>query len=162
MTFVVRTARAEEYADIGELTATVYRALRGESLGEYEAELRDVAHRAAEAEVLVAVDDTGVLLGSVAFATFGSPYAEQATPGDAVFRMLAVSSAARRQGAGEALVQACIDRARALGLTRLLLSTQAYMRDAHRLYERMGFTRTPDRDWTVRPGIDLITYALDL
>ena len=59
-------------------------------------------------------------------------------------------------------MQACVNRARDLGLRRLRLSTQPIMRDAHRLYERMGFVRTPENDWTVRPGIDLITYALDL
>ena len=36
------------------------------------------------------------------------------------------------------------------------------MHDAHRLYERMGFVRTPDKDWEPRPGIDLITYAMEL
>jgi len=162
MSPVVRLARPTEFAEIGELTVEVYRALRGSSLGEYEVELRDVARRAEGADVFVAVDETGALLGSVAFATFGSEYAEQAEPGEAVFRMLAVASVARGQGVGEALVQACVDRARALRLCRLRLSTQAIMRDAHRLYERMGFVRTPENDWTVRPGIDLMTYALDL
>jgi hypothetical protein len=36
------------------------------------------------------------------------------------------------------------------------------MTAAHRLYERLGFTRLPDRDWTPVPGVDLRVYALDL
>jgi len=33
---------------------------------------------------------------------------------------------------------------------------------AHRIYERMGFVRTPDRDWEPIPGLPLLTYALEL
>ena len=156
----VRRARPEEYAEVGELTVAAYRALF--ELGNYEPHLRDVAGRAAESEVLVAVDGSGRLVGAVTFAPYGSSLAEQSEPGDAVFRMLAVAPEARGRGAGSALVQACIGRARSLGLDRLRLSTQPFMYDAHRLYERLGFTRTPTRDWSPEAGVDLITYALEL
>ena len=63
---------------------------------------------------------------------------------------------------GEALVRACMDRARAAGARRLRLSTQPDMHAAHRLYERLGFARTPDLDWEPLPGVPLITYALKL
>jgi hypothetical protein len=33
---------------------------------------------------------------------------------------------------------------------------------AHRLYERLGFTRLPQRDWSPVPGIDLLVYATEL
>jgi hypothetical protein len=33
---------------------------------------------------------------------------------------------------------------------------------AHRLYERLGFRRAPERDWAPRRGIDLIGFQLDL
>jgi hypothetical protein len=33
---------------------------------------------------------------------------------------------------------------------------------AHRIYERLGLVRTPDRDWSPMPGVELITYRLDL
>jgi hypothetical protein len=36
------------------------------------------------------------------------------------------------------------------------------MTAAHRLYERLGFTRLPERDWTPLPGVDLLVYSLDL
>jgi ribosomal protein S18 acetylase RimI-like enzyme len=89
-----------------------------------------------------------------------SIYVEIAAPHEAEFRMLAVLAAARGKGVGGALVRACIDRARDAGLTALRLSTQRNMRAAHRIYERIGFERTPDRDWSPVPGVDLITYAL--
>ncbi|HVE99203.1 MAG TPA: GNAT family N-acetyltransferase [Mycobacteriales bacterium] len=158
----VRRADPAEYDAVGALTVAVYRDLRGGHPGEYDAQLQDVAARAAQGEVYIAVDSDGHLLGSVTFAPHGSEYAEQSAPDEAVFRMLAVAPGARGRGAGRALVETCVDRARSLGLRRLRLSTQLSMRAAHRLYETMGFTRTPDDDWSPRPGIDLITYALDL
>ena len=36
------------------------------------------------------------------------------------------------------------------------------MRAAHRVYERLGFVRAPERDWQPMPGIDLLVYRLDL
>jgi hypothetical protein len=34
------------------------------------------------------------------------------------------------------------------------------MRAAHRAYERLGFRRAPERDWSPVPGIDLYAFAL--
>ena len=158
----IREARPDEYDAIGEMTVEVYRDLHGGTLGEYEAVLRDVEKRAKDAEVYVAISDDGTVVGAVAFATYGSEYAETSGPGEAAFRMLAVSPTARGQGVGRDLVEQCIARARALGLDRLRLSTRPFMYDAHRLYERLGFVRTPERDWEPRPGIDLLTYSLEL
>jgi hypothetical protein len=44
----------------------------------------------------------------------------------------------------------------------LRLSTQRQMAAAGRLYLRLGFVRTPELDWTPEPGVDLVTYALEL
>ncbi|CAL9460290.1 hypothetical protein SUDANB151_02605 [Streptomyces sp. enrichment culture] len=168
MDFVIRRAAAEEYDTLGEITAQAY--LRdglldfGES-DSYLDELRNVAKRAAAAEVLVAAVD-GRVLGGVTFVPSGGPMADIARPGEAEIRMLAVAREARGRGAGEALVRACVDRARTVaGCTGVVLSTQAAMRTAHRLYERLGFVRTPDRDWNPLPELDdimLLAYELTL
>jgi hypothetical protein len=34
------------------------------------------------------------------------------------------------------------------------------MRAAHRLYERAGFVRMPERDWSPAPGTTLLAYGL--
>jgi hypothetical protein len=60
------------------------------------------------------------------------------------------------------VVTACIDRARRDGARRLVLSTQDQSAAAHRMYERLGFARCPELDWTPVPGIDLLGYALPL
>ena len=61
--------------------------------------------------------------------------------------MLAVAPAARGRGVGEALATWCVDRARADGCHAVVLSTLPVMHAAHRLYQRLGFVRTPERDW---------------
>lgn len=156
----VRTARPEEYDAIGELTAAVYLA-EGYADEGYARVLRDVASRAASASVLVVVRD-GRLLGSITVAAGGGEFAEQAEPGEAVVRMLVTDPAARGTGAGTALVAAAVELAGGSGCSVVRLSTQASMAAAHRIYERAGFTRTPDRDWSPQPGVDLLTYQLVL
>ncbi len=156
----VRPARPDEHGAVGELLARVYED-EGWGSGAYLEVLRDVTGRAAQAEVLVAVDGDR-LLGSVTVATRGGPTAELAGPGEAVIRMLVTEPAARGRGAGTALVAACLASARRDGCTRVRLSTQRQMAAAHRVYEGYGFTRTPEHDWQPEPGLTLLTYALDL
>jgi hypothetical protein len=43
-----------------------------------------------------------------------------------------------------------------------VLSSLPVQVEAHRLYERLGFRRDPARDWTPRPGIDLLGFELTL
>ncbi|NSC23799.1 GNAT family N-acetyltransferase [Streptomyces albus subsp. chlorinus] len=165
MDVTITPARPHQYAAIGELVAGAY--LDGGLLDFGEADpylekLRDAAGRAAHAELLVAEDEQGAVLGSVTFVPGQGPYAERARPGEGEFRMLAVRESARGRGVGEALVTACVERARARGLTGLVLSTQHSMHAAHRLYERLGFVRTPERDWYPLDGVRLWTYALRL
>ncbi len=165
MDITIRTARPEEYAEAGELVARAYLddgLLDFGTLDPYLATLRDAATRAEQAELLVAVDESGALLGTVTFTRPDGPYAERARDGEGEFRMLAVREAARGRGVGEYLVTACVERARELGLRGLVLSTQHMMHAAHRLYERLGFVRTPERDWQPLEGITLWTYALRL
>ncbi|MFG2971711.1 GNAT family N-acetyltransferase [Streptomyces sp. NPDC048331] len=165
MDMVIRTALPAEYAELGEITAGAYLADGHLDFNEddgYLNVLRDVAGRAVQGEVLVAVRDER-LLGGVTFAAPGSALADIAAPDEAEFRMLAVARAARGQGAGEALVRACVERARALeGVTGLVLSTQGGMAEAHRIYARLGFVRTPERDWAPIEGLTLLTYRLKL
>jgi ribosomal protein S18 acetylase RimI-like enzyme len=158
---LVRVAHPEEYEAIGNLVADVY---RDEEFvhGAYLDVLRDAAGRAAAAELLVAIAPDGQLAGTITYAAGGTPFADVAGPDEAEFRMLAVAPAARGHGVGERLVQACITRAHGQGRERLVISTQAEMQRAHRLYERLGFVRAPERDWSPEPSVQLRVYRLDL
>ena len=104
---MIRTAEPADFEAIGRLTVAAYRAdgqLRGYEA--YAEHLADVAGRARHGTVLVAVDARGDIVGAVLFVVPGSSYALLAQPGEAEFRMLAVSPSAQRQGVGAALVGA--------------------------------------------------------
>jgi ribosomal protein S18 acetylase RimI-like enzyme len=156
----VSPVRPDQLDAVADLTAAVYCG-EGYSSTDYEPQLRDVASRAKTATVLVAELD-GELVGAVTVATRGGEWAEQSVPGEAVIRMLVVAAAARGSGTGEALVRAGLEAARADGCTLVRLSSQENMTAAHRLYERLGFTRTRSFDWSPVPGLQLRTYALPL
>ncbi|HEX6673887.1 MAG TPA: GNAT family N-acetyltransferase [Actinomycetes bacterium] len=159
---LVRTALAGELDAVGRLTVRAY-APYVPPTSPYNQRLADAADRAANASLLVAVGEAPVeLLGTATLVLGDGPYAELAGPGEAELRMLAVDPAARRRGVGGALVQAVLDRARASGARRMLLSTLPAMHDAHRLYRRFGFTRAPDLDHRPVRGVELLAFTLDL
>jgi GNAT superfamily N-acetyltransferase len=57
---------------------------------------------------------------------------------------LFVDPAARRSGAGTALLEAAADFARRVGATRLVLSTELTNTSAQALYEKLGWTRNTE------------------
>ena len=123
--------------------------------------LADAAARARMAELLVARDGDGIV-GSVALVLDGKFGEVLHSEDEAGFRMLVVEAGARGRGIGELLVTGCLDRARAAGKLRMVISTDRRMTTAHRLYERLAFTRVRDRDWSPLPGIELLVYAREL
>ncbi|GAA2131672.1 GNAT family N-acetyltransferase [Kitasatospora kazusensis] len=161
MDIVIRRARAEDLDAAGEVTVEAFVGDGHTKPGaDYVTLLRDARRRAEEAELLVAVDDGGRVLGCVTFAVGGTEWADIATQDEGEIRMLAVGAAARGRGVGEALVRATMARSRELGLAGMAFSTRPAMTAAHRIYERAGFLRTPARDWAPRPGIDLMVYSI--
>lgn len=169
----IRVARPGDYAALGELTLAAYASVDPSTLeGDYPEELRDVAGRAAGAEVLVAVEvagdgeatgTRGPVLGGVTYVPGpDSPSAEFTEPDAAGIRMLAVAPDARGRGVGEALTRACIDRARTAGRGQILLHSTDRMTVAHRLYQRLGFERDLSLDWEPEPGVNLRGFRLRL
>ena len=158
----IRRALPEELEEVGRLTAEVYVSDGYLAEGDgYVVELVDTPRRAREAELWVAVDD-GQVLGSVTFAPVGSAYREIGRDDEGEFRMLAVSPAARGRGIGRALVERCVQRSRELGYAGVRMSSMDVMTGAHRIYERLGFTRAPEDDWSPEPGVTLLAYAARL
>ena len=168
MSFLVRPVRPEEYAETGRVTAQGYHddqllSLHGSADTDYEGRLVDAGRRAAEAELLVAVDETGQVLGTVTWCPPGSVWRELATDdGQGEFRMLSVAAVGRRRGVGGALVQACLDRAQDAGMTEVVISSLPEMTSAHALYAGLGFTRAPELDHSPVPGVHLWAYRLTL
>jgi ribosomal protein S18 acetylase RimI-like enzyme len=158
----LRRATPDDYARAGEITVAAYADFTLGPTDPYVAHLLDAATRDREAELWVATDDDGTLLGCVTLCPPGSPWRELSADHEGEFRMLAVAPEAQGRGVGEALARLCLDRFRAEGCTAVLLSSLPEMAAAHRLYDRLGFVRLPERDWEPVPGISLIAFRLDL
>lgn len=77
---------------------------------------------------------------------------------EAYVEELYVVPEARRRGLGEALMNAAIELAREQGCDRIDLGTDEEDEDAHRLYERLGFTNFTDEEKTER----MLFYERDL
>jgi GNAT superfamily N-acetyltransferase len=149
----------DEAEQLGDLTVRVYEAIDATD-DEYTPQLRDVRSRMETCTVLVAVEDDRVV-GGTAYVPGPGPWADRCTPDEAEFRMLVVDPAYRNQGIGEAIVRRCIDLATTGGKARLVLLTEKNMTAAHRIYDRLGFVRAPDRDWD-HPDVYLMAYVLTI
>jgi len=156
--FTIRDAAPAELAAVGVLTSEAYAAsgdFTGPFSAEYDLDLRDAEGRSATAAVLVAVDETGTVLGTATLARHGSPNAHVARDGEQELRMLAVAEAARGRGVGSALVEECAFRAGLDGADALVISVYTENSPAQRMYAKQAFVAAPARDWTPEPGITL-------
>jgi GNAT superfamily N-acetyltransferase len=153
----LRRIRPEEHDAAGDVCVAAYQPFLTGAEDDYAERLHDVATRAAQAEVWVALVD-GRVVGNVTYCPPGSPWREIGREHEGEFRMLAVDPAAQGVGAGTALARLCEDRARAHGATGMALSSLATMTTAHRVYARLGYERDPDRDWSPLPGVDLLAF----
>jgi ribosomal protein S18 acetylase RimI-like enzyme len=164
MVLVIRPVRPAEHARVGDLTVAAYQELPVDHLWDgYDDEIRAVSERIETTEVLVAVLD-GAVVGAVTYVSDpSSPWIEWNELGEAQIRLLGVDPSAQGHGVGAALVNACIERARAQGRT-ILLHTTNHMPAAQRLYARLGFTRRPDRDvheYEAAHDMTFMAYTLD-
>ncbi|QLY30042.1 GNAT family N-acetyltransferase [Nocardia huaxiensis] len=156
----IRDAAPEDYPTIGALTVDVYVGeghVDPQSL--YVAELADTATRADSAQILVA-EHEGAVVGSLTVARPGTPFADIARPGELEFRMLAVAKQARGLGVGSSLIRRVIDIARTEDFDAVVLTTMPTMRDARRIYDRLGFLHVPERDWKTMAGTPLTVMRL--
>ncbi len=152
---VIRPVAPEEQEEAGALVEAAYTAggLLDNDRG-YGAHVRDVAGRADDHVVLVA-EREGRIVGSVTITPYGTPHSELAGPDEVEFRYLGVAPDAWGTGVASALVGAVEDYAVATGASWLVLCSISDNAGAHRLYERLGFQRVPERDWQPVPGIEL-------
>ena len=162
----VRLIRPDEVVAVAELAETAYASDFTLNEG-YRRDIAAVGRRARHHEVWVAVDaTTGDLRGTVSTPQAGETMSQVARDGELDFRFLGVAPEARRRGVGEALVQHVMELARERGLGRVVLNTGPEMRAAQRLYERMGFERLHEREFTVeRPdgtSFLLLAYGRDV
>jgi ribosomal protein S18 acetylase RimI-like enzyme len=159
---MIREARPDERALIGELRVTAYRDLGLLAEGSRYAETLRGFGFDGDCAVLVAADEADRVVGTITIEPFGpdSELARDETEADV--RAFAVAARAQGEGAGRRLLLAAIEHAAGRGLRRLRLCTRPGMKAAQHLYEAAGFTRTPDLDFEPMPGITLRAYELAL
>ena len=175
--FEIRPVRTEEHAAEAELLHRAYAA------GPYAAELdgndawlateRDAAGRDAAGQVLVAVRGTDAgaasaagpdtILGTVSVLRGGGRFTKLAAEGEAEIRLVAVDPEAQGEGIGAALTRAATELAMRWGVDAIRLDT-GDRNPAQRLYARLGYERTPERDTDVADGGygGSLTYAYPL
>jgi GNAT superfamily N-acetyltransferase len=160
---IVRDALPGELAEVGEIRVAAYVAdgFMSPDSG-YAPTLRALGGD-GDGEILVAVDEGGGrMLGTVTLQFW--PHGGEIGVGrdEAEIRALAVVPGEQGRGTGTALLKAVIERAQRAGVRRLLLLTQQEMETAQRMYQRAGFLRLPDRDWSPVEGVNLLAYGLPL
>ena len=161
---LIRRILPSEYEALGLITLTAYRQLtHGEPLGPYEQQLLDVATRAQDSEVYVALDDEGHLMGGVTFVPGPErAMAEFRDPQACGIRMLATDPEFQGRGAGRALVPTCVERAREAHRARIILHSAPAMTLAQSMYLRMGFVRAHELDEFIHEEANAEGEALHL
>lgn len=166
----IRNAQQDEFEELGDIRVGAYQAdgfLSPQST--YAPRLRALGADGLD-HVLVALqpdsggdgDSRGRIVGTVMLQGWPQGGEILAGPEEAEIRALAVVPEARGAGVGRALLAAVIDRAVRAGIRHLVLLTQTEMKAARHLYERAGFARLPERDWSPEPGVSLLAYGLVL
>jgi GNAT superfamily N-acetyltransferase len=158
----IRNARDDELDTISSLIVDAYAEyaahMSPDAWSSFANDIANVRGRQADAELLVAEEEDGRIVGSVTMFT-GWRGAQEGVAG---VRLLAVPPEHRGGGVGRALMEACIARGIEAGKHRLVMTTTQEMAVLRELTERMGFERDPGLDHQPAPGVRFEGYALDL
>jgi len=158
----IRRARAEDLERAADICVAAYAAAGQLEPGSpYVADLRATGERARDGILLVAERD-GVIVGTATICPPGSAFREIGADGEVEFRFLAVAPEAQGAGIATALIAAIEQHARDTEAVRLAICVRDTNTGAAAMYERMGFTRVPHRDWSPRPGVDLLALERPL
>ena len=167
----VRDARPDEFGVLGKLLVGVYSSLDGfptpAQQPHYYELLANIGHFTQKpgARVLAAVTPTGELGGGVVYfgdmTQYGSGGIATSVKNASGIRLLGVSQQHRNSGAGTALTSACLQMARQDGHSQVILHTTQAMQIAWRLYERLGFVRSDDLDFS-QQGLPVFGFRLKL
>jgi GNAT superfamily N-acetyltransferase len=154
---LIRRCRADEHARIGEMLVEAYAGLPGmpqpHEQPEYYEMLADVGKRNGNPSirVFVAAGEHDVPVGTIDFITdmrhYGTSSLATTIPNAAGIRLLAVHPDWRGAGVGKALTRYCIEHARTLRKSSVILHTTRVMLTAWSMYARMGFERFPRIDF---------------
>jgi ribosomal protein S18 acetylase RimI-like enzyme len=154
----IREIRNDEFARLGELMVDVYSGLAGfptpDEQPRYYEMLANIGRFAGkkDAKVLVAISAGNELVGGIVYfgdmAEYGSAGIATTVKNASGIRLLGVSARYRGVGAGKALTRACIELAKEKRHSHVVLHTTQPMQVAWSLYEKLGFERARDLDFS--------------
>jgi len=153
----VRNASPDEFQSIGKLMVQVYSQLKGfptetEQPAYYRmlANIGDLTLK-PDTELLVAATDSGDVAGAVVYfgdmQHYGSGGVATKETNSSGFRLLAVDPQFRGLGIGKLLINECIRKAEARKHDQVIIHTTMAMQTAWKMYDRLGFKRSPDLDF---------------
>ena len=168
---MIREVRPKEYQRLGQLMVEIYAGLEGfptpEEQPAYYRMLADIGRltEQQDTQVLVALSPEGDLLGGVVYygdmGRYGAGGTASQESNASGLRLLGVDPKSRGAGVGRALAEACIERARERGHAQVMLHTTQAMQVAWRLYQKIGFVRSPDMDFD-QEGLPVFGFRLRL
>ena len=157
---MIREGRPEDAEAVAALWTEAYVTLGGGGrLEPYSA--AEFEQTAARSEIFVA-ERGGAIDGVVALFPPGTPGLAVARGQEAELARLAVAANVRGAGIGRTLAELCTQRAGAAGRSAIALWSRPYQREAHRLYESLGYERAPERDSVDETGFERLVFRLDL
>ena len=158
MKYSIRNVRTGELPAVGNLMVKAYSNLDGfpkeSELPDYFELLRNVGVllKNPGTEILVAVSDSDEIGGAVVFIGnmryYGAHNNIVNEPDSCGFRLLAVDPDKSRNGIATSLVHACIAKAKERNASSVIIHTTDPMKVAWRMYERLGFERSKELDFS--------------
>ena len=165
----IRNAQAEEFTEIGQLLVTVYSQLNGfpkpHEQPKYYDMLTNIGIQSEKpgTALLIAVSNIGQICGAVVYFSdmkqYGSGGTATLETNASGFRLLAVDPKFRGQGIGKLLSEKCINLAKDSGKSQLIIHSTKSMQVAWKMYEKLGFKRSVDLDFSQG---DLAVYGFRL
>jgi len=99
-------------------------------------------------DIILARSSLDTLLGMIICVHPTSSTCQVAKIDGAEIHLLAVYPRSRCHGIASSLIGACEQRALSVGYSKMILSTQQTMNDAHHVYGKLDYQRNPARDWS--------------
>lgn len=165
---IVRDARDGDREIIRDVTLSAYQQYAAVMQTHWEGYRHNILTTLGDVEPAeqIVAEQLGAIVGTVLLYPAGTVFTAQTGTSVTLawpeLRLLAVAPAARGEGVGAALMRECVRRARQSGTALLTLHTHEIMAVAMRMYERMGFVRTPDLDFHPAKDVTIKGYRLNL
>lgn len=169
--YIIRPAKPEEFEEVGKVLVEAYQSLETftspEENPEYFKRLASIGKLTENplTELLIATPDQQKIAGAVVFfgdmqyyGGGGIAYQERDAAG---FRFLGIDPAERGKGISKYLIEECIQKARHLNKSQMIIHSTKAMMVAWKMYERMGFRRSADLDFT-KGKVEVFGFRLDL